>query len=147
MTDIETPDVAQETGVDWLNAAIESVMDMVDEMALFDPIQRGALGTASGITCEIAPGTPETGFLGRGAYFAVTLTFNAKHANQYTLLSNMNKIFDSITRRMDYSAGEGWEIVDIENGTLPRKIGREENNEWIAAGDLVVKIYRKDIES
>ena len=34
--------------------------------------------------------------------------------------------------------------VDITSGNFPRIIGREENNAWLMAGDLVVKIYRKD---
>jgi hypothetical protein len=48
-----------------------------------------------------------------------------------------------LTRATSYPAGEGWQIVDITNATLPQRIGREENNMWLMASSLSVTYYQK----
>lgn len=131
----------------WLNNAVESVMDLIDAMGNFSQITRGALGTDNGICCEIAPSNPESVFLDKNAYFPITLALNGKHHNLQTLSDTLNNIMDSLTRRTTYPAGAGFEIVDITSGIMPRIIGREQNNAWLMACDLIIKIYRKDDET
>ena len=127
-----------------INAAVESVMDLIDAMGNFANITRGALGTGNGLSCEIAPSMVEAVFYDKNAYIPLTLALNGKHSNLQTLSDTMNNIIDTMTRRTTYPTGNGWEIVDITSGNLPRVIGREDNNQWLMAGDLVLKIYRKD---
>ena len=55
----------------------------------------------------------------------------------------MNAIYSKLTRATFYPSGPGWEIVDIINGVYPRIIGREENNMWLLASSLYLKIYQK----
>lgn len=130
-----------------LNAAVEAVMDMIDEIGNFATIQRGALGIDAGLTCEIAPSMVDSVFMDKNTYMPVTLALNGKHDNLKTLSDTLNNIMDTLTRRTDYPSGNGWQIVDITNGNLPRVIGREDNNQWLMACDLVIKIYRKDEET
>jgi len=127
-----------------INNAVEAVMDIIDAMGNFANITRGALGTGDGLACEIAPSTPQEVYLDKNAYIPLTLALNGKHTDLQVLSDTMNNIVDTIIRRTEYPNGTGWEIVDITGGNLPRIIGREENNKWIMAGDLIVKIYRKD---
>lgn len=127
-----------------INEAVESVMDMIDAMQNFAPITRGALGTGNGLTCEIAPTTVETVFLDKGTYTPLTLALNGKHSNLKTLSDTLNNIMDTLSRMTAYPSGDEWEIVDITNGTLPQVIGRETNNDFIMACDIIIKIYRKD---
>lgn len=127
-----------------INTAVEAVMDLIDTMGNFAPITRGALGTGNGLACEIAPSTPLETYYDKNSYIPLTLALNGKHSNLQTLSDTLNNIVDTLTRRTAYPAGDGWEIVDITSGNLPRIIGREENNDWLMAGDLIVKIYRKD---
>ena len=127
-----------------INAAIDAVMDMIDTMNNFATITRGALGTSNGLACEIAPSMPLEVYYDKNAYIPLTLALNGKHKNLQVLSDTLNNIIDTLTRRTAYPAGDGWEIVDITSGNLPRIIGREENNAWLMAGDLIVKIYRKD---
>lgn len=129
-----------------LDTAIEAVMDLIDALDNFAPITRGALGTSPGLTCENAPSTPQEVYMDKNAYIPLTLALNGKHGDLQVLSGTLNNIIDTLTRMTSYPSGNGWEIVDITCGNLPRVIGREENNEWIMAGDLVVKIYRKDNE-
>ena len=127
-----------------INAAVEAVMDLVNAMGNFATITRGALGTGNGLACEIAPSMASEVYMDKNTYIPLTLALNGKHSNLQTLSDTLNNIIDTLTRRTTYPAGDGWEIVDISSGNLPRIIGRENNNAWLMAGDLIVKIYRKD---
>ena len=136
--------MSEATSTSVLNLAVESVMDMIDAMDNFATITRGALGIDNGLSCEIAPSMVDTVFYDKNAYIPVTLALNGKHDNLRTLSDTLNHIMDSLSRMTSYTSGNGWEIVDITNGNLPRIIGREGNNQWLMACDLIIKIYRKD---
>ena len=127
-----------------LNVAVEAVMDMIDALNPYAPITRGALGIGNSLSCEIAPSIPAEVYLDKGYYIPITLALNGKHDDLQVLSDTLNNILDSLSRMTTYTEGEGWQIVDITSGNLPRVIGREENNSWVMACDLVVKIYRKD---
>ena len=130
-----------------INQAVEAVMDMIDALSLYATITRGALGTGNGISCEVAPSTPESVYMDKESYIRLTLALNAKHTNLQTVSDALNNILDTLSRKTSYTSGTGWQIVDITQGNLPRVIGREENNNaWVMAADLIVKIYRKDDE-
>ena len=129
------------------NLAIESVMDLIDQMDNFAPITRGALGIGNSLSCETAPSMVDAVFMDKNTYIPITLALNGKHDNLETLSDTMNNIMYTLTRRTEYPSGTGWEIVDISNGNMPRVIGREDNNQWLMACDLVVKLYRKDEET
>lgn len=126
-----------------LNAAVGAVMDLIDAMNNFAAITRGALGTGNGLACEIAPSMPSEVYLNKNQYIPLTLALNGKHTNLQVLSDTLNNIIDNLTRRTTYPSGINWQIVDITSGNLPRIIGREGNNAWLMAGDLVVKIYMK----
>lgn len=134
------------TSTSVLNNAVETVMDMIDLLGNFAPITRGALGIGNSLSCEIAPSMVDSVFLSKDSYIPLTLALNGKHDNLQTLSDTLNNIMDTLTRLTSYPEGDGFQIVDITNGNLPRVIGREGNNQWLMACDLVVKIYRKDDE-
>jgi hypothetical protein len=130
-----------------INEAVEAVMDLIDAMDNFAPITRGALGTADGLCCEIAPSTVQETYLDKSDYLPFTLALNGKHKNLETLTETMNNIIYNLKSRTEYPSGDGWQIVDISSGNIPRIIGREDNGAWLVAGDLIVKLYRKEIEA
>ena len=124
-----------------INLAIESVMDLINALWLFANISRGALGTGNGLCCEIGPTSPETVFLDKHQYIPVDLTINGKHDNLQTLSDAMNKIHESLTMAFSYPSGNGWEIVDITTMTEPQVIGKEQDNRWMMASAVNVKVY------
>lgn len=130
-----------------LNLAVESVISMIDAMGNFAAMKRGALGSGNGLTCEIAPSMVDSVFMDKNSYVPLTLALNGKHKNLQTLSDTLNNIIDTLTRKTSYADGNGFEIVDITSGNLPRVIGREPDNAWLMACDLVIKIYRKDNET
>lgn len=130
-----------------INLAVESVITLINAMDNFATMTRGALGISNSLSCEIAPSNAAEVYYDKNAYLTITLALNGKHSNLQTLSDTLNNIMDTLTRKKSYTSGDGWEIVDITNGNLPRVIGREEQNLWLMACDLVVKLYRKDEET
>lgn len=144
-TPVETePTTPTSTSI--LNAVVDAVMDMIDALDNFASITRGALGIGNGLSCEIAPSMTEAVFMDKNSYIPLTLALNGKHDDLQTLSDTLNNIIDTLTRKKEYTYGNGWEIVDITSGNLPRVIGREDNNQRVMACDLIIKIYRKDEE-
>ena len=129
-----------------INSAVESVIALINAMNNFATMTRGALGTTIGLSCEVVPSMPSEVYMDKNAYIPVTLALNGKHTDLKTLTDTMNGIADSLTRAKDYPSGNGWEIVDITNGSISRVIGRDEHNLWLVACDLIVNLYRKDDE-
>ena len=127
-----------------INIAVEAVMDMIDGLQLFAPITRGALGIGNSLCCEIAPSIPESVYMDKNSYTPLTLALNGKHDDLQVLSEALNKITDTLSRMTEYPSGNVWQIVDIISGNLPRVIGREDNNSWVMACDIVIKLYRKD---
>jgi hypothetical protein len=126
-----------------LNQAIESVMDLIDALSLFAPITRGALSAGNSLSCEIGPTSPETVWLDKNQYIPIDLTINGKHENLQILSDSMNLIHESLTMMRTYPNGSGWEIVDIATQTEPQVIGREQDNRWMMASALNVKVETK----
>ena len=123
-----------------INQAVEKVMDLIDALELFSLITRGALGTGNGLVCEVAPSSPSEVYLDKNQYITVDLTINGKHSELETLSNALNMIHESLTMLREYPYSTDWQIVDIVTLTEPQVIGREENNDWIMASSLGVKV-------
>lgn len=126
-----------------INEAIEAVMDLIDGLGLYSTISRGALGTGNSLTCEIGPTSPESVWLDKNQYIPIDLTINGKHANLQTLSEAMNRIHEELTMLFSYPGGTDWEITDISTMTEPQVIGRENDNAWVMASALLVKVGTK----
>lgn len=123
-----------------INSAVEAVIELIDSLELFSSMTRGALGTGKTLVCEIGPTSPESVFLDKHQYIPIDLTINGKNGNLLTLSEDLNKIHESLTMRTTYPSGDNWEITDITTQTEPQIIGREEDNSWIMASALLVKV-------
>ena len=124
-----------------INEVMEAVIGMMNDLHPFATVTRGALPTGNGITCEIGPTVQTELYFDKNTFVPLDITINGKHKNMKTLSDTLNNIHSSITRRRVYPSGEGWQIADIKTATLPRIIGREENNEWLMASGLSVEFY------
>lgn len=126
-----------------INQVVEAVIGLMNATQPFSAVTRGALPTGNGIVCEVGPSTPSQVHLDKNTVTPLDVTLNGKHTNLKTLSDAMNKIHSVLTRATSYPSGEGWQIVDITNATLPQRIGREENNMWLMASSLSVTYYQK----
>lgn len=123
-----------------INSAVEAVMDLIDSLDLFASITRGALGTKSGLCCEIAPSSPLEVYMDKNQYIPLDLTLNGKHENLETLSDAMNSIHENLTMLKEYPKGVDWGIVDIATISEPQVVGRSEENLWLMASNLSVRI-------
>ena len=126
-----------------INQAVEAVIGLMNATHPFANVTRGALPTGAGITCEVGPSTPAEVYLDKNAYIPLDVTINGKHPNLKTLSDTLNNIHSALTRATSYPSADHWEIVDIATETLPQRIGREDNNDWLMASSLSVRIYQK----
>ena len=124
-----------------INAAVESVMDLIDGLDLFALISRGALGTDDSLCCEVGPSGPESVYMDKNQYIIVDFTINGKHSNLQTLSEAVNGIHEYLTMLREYPSGENWKIVDITTLTEPQIIERDEESKWVMASALNVKVY------
>lgn len=123
-----------------INQAIEAVAGIINGMGLFAPITRGALGTGESLSCEIGPTSPETVWFDKNQYIPVDLTINGKHGDLSILSDTMNLIHEHLTMMRNYPRGTTWQITDIATMTEPQIIGREQDNRWMMASALYVRI-------
>ena len=123
-----------------INQAIEAVAGIINGMGLFAPITRGALGTGESLSCEIGPTSPETVWFDKNQYIPVDLTINGKHGDLSILSDTMNLIHEHLTMMRSYPRGTTWQITDIATMTEPQIIGREQDNRWMMASALYVRI-------
>ena len=130
----------QITSTSILNQVVDAVMDMIDALSLFAPITRGALGTGDSLCCEVGPSGPDYIWLDKNTFIHVDLTINGKHSNLQTLSDALNTIQESLTMMTEYTSGDKWQITDIATLTEPQIIGREQDNRWMMASALLIKV-------
>lgn len=124
-----------------VNQVLEAVIGLINATQPFAPVTRGALTVGVGITCEIDPTTPRYMYMDKNTVIPLGVVINGKHPNLTILSDALNGIHGALTRLTAYPSESAWEIVDIKTYTLPRLIGREENNEWLMASALSVEFY------
>ena len=123
-----------------LNQVVEAVAGLINALSLYASISRGALGTGDSLTCEVGPTGPSDIWLDKNQFIPVDLTINGKHSNLQTLSDALNTIHESLTMMLDYPAGSKWQITDIATLTEPQVIGREQDNRWMMASALIIKV-------
>ena len=128
-----------------VNEALEAVIGLMNATHPFAAVTRGALPVHHGITCEIGPSIPSAVYLDKTSYIPMDVTINGKHPNLKTLSDALNIIHGALTTATEYPFDDGWQIVDITTATLPQVIGREDNNDWLMASSLSVKIHLKGV--
>lgn len=124
-----------------INDAVEAVIGLMNATNPFATVTRGALPTGQGLVCEVGPSTPQALYWDKNTFVPLDITLNGKHKNLKVLSDAMNNIHSALTRATSYPDGNGWQIVDITTDSLPQKIGREENNEWLMASALSVRLF------
>lgn len=127
-----------------INQVLEAVINLMNATSPFATVTRGALPTGPGLTCEIGPSRTKNIYMDKNSYVPLTIVMNGKHDDMKTLSDAMNTIHSALTRAKTYpedSAGNRWQITDIQTTTFPRVVGRENNNDWLMASVLSVTFF------
>lgn len=126
-----------------INEVLEAVIGMLNDQHPFQGVTRGALPVHEGIVCEIGPSIQDTLFFDKNTVIPLDVTLNAKHPNLKTLTDTLNNLHSALTRAKSYPSTDRWQIIDIMNQNIPQIIGREQNNDWLAASALTVRFFWK----
>ena len=124
-----------------LGQVVEAVIGLMNATEPFATVTRGALPTGPGLTCEVGPSNTGTIYMDKNTVIPLQIVLNGKHHDEQVLNDAMNAIHSALTRAKTYPSAGSWQIIDIENYSLPNKIGREDNNDWLMASALSVKFY------
>lgn len=123
-----------------INQAVDAVMLLIDAMDLYSSVTRGALGTGKNLVCDLGPSEADEVYMDKNETIVLDFTLNGKHKNLQTVSDALNKIHETLTRMREYPSGDGWQIMDIQTITFPQQIGREDDNSWVMASSLAVKV-------
>ena len=129
-----------------INEVMEAVIGLMNATKPFAAVTRGALPTGKGLVCEVGPSIPDEIYWDKNVFIPLDVTINGKFSNLKTLLDTMNDIHGALTRATSYpqdTTNNRWQITDILTQNLPQIIGREQNNDWLAASALTVNFYGK----
>ena len=141
---IRNTETAPTTSV--INEVMEAVIGLMNATSPFSTVTRGALPTTEGITCEVGPTVTSDLYWDKNTFVPLDVTINAKHPNMKTVSDALNNIHSVLTRAKVYpedTVNNRWQIADIKTSTLPRIIGREDNNDWLMASGLSINFYWK----
>lgn len=122
---------------------MQAVIDMA-EAAAGSPVVLGSLPPDNGLAMTGSAGQSPT-FLDIGSNETMNVVCNGKNVDQQAVVSTLNAIHASLTRRKDFPHSNTWQIYAIETTASPRLIGREQNSQWLYGSSLLVKFNVKGI--
>lgn len=126
-----------------VDEVMEAVIALAQATGPFAVIRRGPLDVGNAIGMELGPSGPESIFLTKNTVNALDVVLNGKHADMAVLSAALNRIHHRLTRAKAYPTARGWQMTNIRTTSLPRLIGREEDNSWLMGSALSVTFFYK----
>lgn len=127
----------------FISELIDNIANAAEATDPYSGIVYGSDPPVNGI-CMIPSSTaPIQTHLDKGMVYDLPIVLNGKNADQQTLLDDITRIHEELTRRTDYqdiSTGS-CQVVNISTTALPSIIGREQNKQWICGSSLNVRFY------
>lgn len=132
----------------FISDIMQNIADYIDdEVEPFAEVVFGSDPPIDGICMIQSSGYPTDTHLDKGMIYTVPFVLNGKNNSQETLLDDLTRIHEALTRKLDYTdiSTEDCQVVDIATTSTPSIIGREQNSQWICGSSLSVSFYwRKD---
>lgn len=126
-----------------VNEVMEAIIAIAQETGPFAAIRRGPLAAGRALSMELGPSGPETAFLTKNTVTALDVVLNGKHEDLSALSEALERIHHSLSRAKVYPRAKGWQITDIRTTSLPRLIGRDEDNSWLMGSALTARFFYK----
>lgn len=88
-------------------------------------------------------GAPSDTHLDKGMVYRLPVVLNGKNKNQLTLLTDLTRIHEALTRLTDYTdiSTDDCQVIDIATTASPSIIGREQNSQWVCGSSFEVYFY------
>lgn len=132
----------------FIDGILQNIADCIDnEIEPYAKVVFGSDPPKDGICMIQSSGHPTDTHLDKGMIYTVPFVLNGKNNSQETLLDDLTKIHEALTRRLDYAdiSTDACQVVDIATTSTPSIIGREQSSQWICGSSLSVSFYwRKD---
>lgn len=125
------------------NEVIQAVIDMA-QAAAGAKVVLGSLPPDNGLAMT-GNASSYPIFLDIGSNEQMNVVCNGKNIQQQAVISQLEAIHASLTRRKDFPSTDTWQIYAIETTASPRLIGREQNSQWLYGSSLLVKFNVKGI--
>lgn len=125
------------------NDVIQAVIDMAQDAA-GAKVVLGSLPPDNGLAMTGNAASYPI-FLDIGSNEQMNVVCNGKNTQQQAVISQLEAIHASLTRRKDFPSTDTWQIYAIETTASPRLIGREQNSQWLYGSSLLVKFNVKGI--
>lgn len=123
------------------NEVLQAVIDMA-QAAAGAKVVLGSLPPDNGLAMT-GNASSYPIFLDIGSNEQMNVVCNGKNTQQQAVISQLEAIHASLTRRKDFPSGNTWQIYAIETTASPRLIGREQNSQWLYGSSLLVKFNVK----
>jgi hypothetical protein len=125
------------------NEVLQAVIDMA-QAAAGAKVVLGSLPPDNGLAMT-GNASSYPIFLDIGSNEQMNVVCNGKNTQQQAVISQLEAIHASLTRRKDFPSTNTWQIYAIETTASPRLIGREQNSQWLYGSSLLVKFNVKGI--
>ena len=123
------------------NEVLQAVIDMA-QTAAGAKVVLGSLPPDNGLAMT-GNASSYPIFLDIGSNEQMNVVCNGKNTQQQAVISQLEAIHASLTRRKDFPSTDTWQIYAIETTASPRLIGREQNSQWLYGSSLLVKFNVK----
>lgn len=123
------------------NDVLQAVIDMA-QAAAGAKVVLGSLPPDNGLAMT-GNASSYPVFLDIGSNEQMNIVCNGKNTQQQAVISQLEAIHASLTRRKDFPSTDTWQIYAIETTASPRLIGREQNSQWLYGSSLLVKFNVK----
>lgn len=122
---------------------MQRVTDLAETLDLYAPVVFGSDPPENGICMIQNAGYPAETHFDKGFMFQLPVLLNAKHLDQYLLISTITNIHELLTKRLNYAdiSDDQIQVINIETTALPAIIGREQNHQWICGSSFVISFY------
>jgi hypothetical protein len=125
------------------NEVIQAVIDMA-QAAAGAKVVLGSLPPDNGLAMT-GNASSYPIFLDIGSNEQMNIVCNGKNTQQQAVISQLEAIHASLTRRKDFPSTDTWQLYAIETTASPRLIGREQNSQWLYGSSLLIKFNVKGI--
>jgi len=128
----------------FIDGILQKIADYIDdEIEPFAKVVFGSDPPNNGICMIQSTGAPTDTHLDKGMVYRVPVVLNGKNTNQLTLLTDLTKIHEELTRKTNYAAfgTDACQVTDIATTSTPSIIGREQNSQWICGSSFDIFFY------
>ncbi len=122
---------------------LQAVRTLAIQSAMpYTTIEHGSTPMGDSLAMYLAAGGERIRYRDKGKAIELTYVLNGKHTNLQTLLSALSNIHEQLELRTEYPQGARWAITNIETGTPPTYLDREQSdgNRWLYGSMLSVYV-------